>query len=298
MRIAVAALSLTLLAAAAAPQTPAARDAYNQACVNALAGKADEAVAALGRAADLGFSYTSTMLRDADLDSIRAHPGFPGVVARIRANNARALERFKVTAERGRVLVFPPAKRDRRRPAPLIVALHGTGGTASDFAPVWRQVASDLGAVLAVPEGLNPAGGGFDWGVVEQGSHLVLRAIEKARAEASIDDSKIILAGFSNGASQAFIQGLQDPERFAGILSVSGFYDERVAPVPSGRRLPRFAILNGENDEEAGNNRRGAAALRAAGGQVKLEIYPGLGHAFPPRRDRELKAALAFLLGS
>jgi predicted esterase len=274
-----------------------ARAAYNRACVQALAGEKDKAVASLGRAAELGFAFTATMLRDPDLDPIRAHPGFPAVVARIRENNARALEKFKVAAEGAKVLVFLPAHGETRRPAPLIVALHGSGGTADDFAPVWREVASDLGAVLAVPQGLNRAGQGYDWGVVEQGSHLVLRAIEKARAEAAIDDSRIVLAGFSNGASQAFIQGLQDPGRFAGILSVSGFYDERVAPVPAGRRLPRFAILNGERDEEAANNRKGAAALRAAGGQVKLEIYPG-GHTFPPDRDRALRSALRFLLGS
>lgn len=296
MRIAAAVAALFLLAAAET-EPESARAAYNRACVQALAGQKDAAVASLGRAADLGFAFTATMLRDEDLDSIRGHPAFPGVVARIKANNARALETFKVAAEGARVLVFKPAKGDPGKPAPLIVALHGSGGTADGFAPLWRGVASDLGAVLAVPQGLNPAGRGFDWGVVEQGSHLVLRAIEKARAEAAVDDSKIVLAGFSNGASQAFIQGLQDPDRFAGILSISGSYDERVAPVPSNRRLPRFAILNGERDEEAANNRRGAGALRAAGGKVKLEIYPGLGHAFPPDRDRELKAALRFLLG-
>jgi phospholipase/carboxylesterase len=292
-------LALTAAAAGAdAPPRPgSARDAYNQACVEALAGNEDAAVAWLDRAAVLGFAFTSTMLRDQDLDSIRDHAGFPAVVARIRANNARALEGFKVKAEGARVHVFPPAKRDSGRPAPLIVALHGSGGTAEGFAPLWRRVASDLGAVLVVPEGQNRAGSGFDWGVVEQGSHLVLRAIEKARAETAVDDSRIVLAGFSNGASQAFIMGLRDPERFAGVLAVSGFYDERVAPVPPGRRLPRFAILNGARDEEAANNRRAAAALRAAGGKVKLEIYDGVGHAFPPDRERELTAALRFLLG-
>jgi predicted esterase len=304
MRIAAfAVLALSVAGAAVSAQTAAptaanARDAYNLACVHALAGKKDEAVAALGRAADLGFAYTSTMLRDPDLDPIRDHAGFPSVVARIKANNAAALEKFKVRAADAPVLVFLPAKRNPGQPAPLIVALHGTGGTAEGFAPLWRRVASDLGAVLAVPQGLNPAGRGFDWGVVEQGSHLVLRAIDKARASAEIDESRIVLAGFSNGASQAFIQSLQDPDRFAGVLSVSGFYDERVAPVPMGRRLPRFAILNGERDEEAGNNRHAAKALRAAGGKVKLEIYPGLGHSFPPDHERELRAALEFLLRS
>jgi acetyl esterase/lipase len=92
--------------------------------------------------------------------------------------------------------------------------------------------------------------------------------------------------------------GLQDPGSYAGILPIAGFYDERVAPVPAGKRLPRFAILNGELDEEAANNRRAASALRKAGAAVKLEIYPRLGHAFPPGHETELRAALRFLLDS
>jgi predicted esterase len=297
MMIAAVAAAVLLAQAGVADSPPVTiRDAYNHACVQALAGNRDAAVASLARAAELGFAFTATMLRDTDLDAIRDHPGYPAVVARIRANNAAALEKFKVTAADARVLVFLPDQREAGRPAPLVVALHGSGGTADAFATVWRRVASDLGAVLAVPQGMNRRGQGFDWGVVEQGSHLVLRAIEKARAETPIDERRIILAGFSNGASQAFIQALSDPDRFAGVLSVSGFYDERVAPVPTGRRLPRFAILNGERDEEAANNRRAAEALRAAGGKVKLSIYPG-GHEFPPDRERELAAALRFLLG-
>jgi predicted esterase len=286
------------LAEDAARANPAsARHAYNLACVYSRAGQGDAAVAALEKAAGLGFAFTATLLRDPDLDPVRAHPRFPEVEARVRANNARALEAFKaVAAERAKVLVFPPPKPDAARPAPAIVVLHGSGDTAAAFARPWRRVAADLGAVLVVPEGLNPAGSGYDWGVVEQGSHLVHRAIGKARAEAAIDPSRIVLAGFSNGASQAFVMGLREPESFAGILPIAGFYDERVAPVPSGKRLPRFAILNGERDEEAANNRRAAAALRAAGAKVKLEIYPGVGHAFPPDHEEELRRAVRFLL--
>src|SRR5687768_18243942 len=101
---------LVLMAVAHAPAaegaTPAerARDAYNRACVEALAGRKDAAVASLARAADMGFPFTATMLRDTDLDSIRDHPGYPAVVERIRANNARALEAFKVAAADAKVL--------------------------------------------------------------------------------------------------------------------------------------------------------------------------------------------------
>jgi phospholipase/carboxylesterase len=274
-----------------------ARHAYNLACVYSRAGHSDAAVAALERAAELGFAFTSTLLRDEDLDPIRTHLRFPSVEARVRANNAAALEKFKRVADaRAKVLVFPPAKADPARALPVVVALHGRGDTAEAFAHPWRRVADELGAVLVVPEGLNPAGDGFDWGVVEQGAYLVQRAIDKARARAKIDPARVVLAGFSNGASQAFIMGLQDPDSYAGILPIAGFYDERVAPVRPGTRLPRFAILNGERDEEAGNNRKAAAALRAAGAKVEITIYPGLGHAFPPDHEAELRRALKFLL--
>jgi hypothetical protein len=164
---------LLLAALLAGPATP--RDAYNLACQRALAGQKDAAVAALGQAADLGFAFTATLLRDPDLDPIRDHPGFADVLARIRTNNARALETFKARAEQAKVLVFAPPKARPDDKAPLIVALHGSGGTADQFAPLWRGVAARLGAVLAVPQGLNPAGTGFDWGVVEQGSYLERR---------------------------------------------------------------------------------------------------------------------------
>jgi phospholipase/carboxylesterase len=290
-------MATALLLAALLASPANARDAYNLACRRSLAGEKDAAVEALGLAADLGFAFTATLLRDPDLDPIRGHPGYAPVLARVRANNARALEAFKVRAGKAKVLVFPPARARPDSKTPLIVALHGSGGTADQFARLWRGVASRLGAVLAVPQGLNPAGAGFDWGVVEQGSHLVLRAIERARMQAAVDDTRVVLAGFSNGASQAFILGLQQPETFAGIVPIAGFYDERVAPVPAGRRLPRFAILNGEKDRDAANNRLGAAALEAAGGNVLLKIYPGLGHAFPPHHEQELEAALEFVLG-
>jgi predicted esterase len=274
-----------------------ARHAYNLACVYSRAGHGDAAVAALDRAAELGFAFTSTLLRDEDLDPVRAHPRFDEVLAHVRANNAAALEKFKVAADaKAKVLVFPPAKADASRALPAVVALHGRGDTAEAFARPWKRVADELGVVLVVPQGLNPAGDGFDWGVVEQGAYLVQRAIEKAGKQARIDPSRVVLAGFSNGASQAFIMGLQDPAAYAGILPIAGFYDERVAPVRAGTRLPRFAILNGERDEEAANNRRAAAALRAAGAKVELTIYPGLGHAFPPRHEAELRRALQFLL--
>jgi len=288
-----------LLERAVAAQPERSGAAYNLACVYASLGQREKAVNALEIAAARGFFFTATLLRDPDLDPLRDLPGYAAALAKIRANNAAQLATFRAKAEpAARVLVFPPAGLDPKKPAPLVVALHGSGGTAESFAPVFRDAASRLGAVLAVPEGLNPSGRGFDWGVVEQGTHLVLRAIEKAKERYAIDPERVVLAGFSNGASQAFLLALQRPELFRGVVPIAGFYEERVAPVPSGApRLPRFAILNGALDEAADNNRAGARALEARGGAVRLRLYPGVGHALPPDREKELVAALKFALG-
>ena len=69
-------------------------------------------MASLGRAADLGFAFTATMLRDPDLDSIRAHPGLPrrrwrairGEQRAARSSRSRSRPR-----EGAKVLVFPRA---------------------------------------------------------------------------------------------------------------------------------------------------------------------------------------------
>ena len=78
---------------AARPES--ALDAYNLACMLSRSGASAEAVAVLARSAELGFAFTSTLLRDEDLDAIRGASGFAAAVERVRANNAAELERAK-----------------------------------------------------------------------------------------------------------------------------------------------------------------------------------------------------------
>jgi phospholipase/carboxylesterase len=268
--------------------------AYNLACVEALSGRRDESIAALRLSAERGFPFTSTLLRDVDLDPVRSHAAYPSILERVRENNARALEAFRPKAEKARVLLFPPP--EGSRPAPLLVAMHPSGGSARSFAPLFLDLARELGAVLAVPEGLNPAGDGFDWGVLEQGELLVEKAVERAKTAHAVDPARVILAGYSNGASTAFAMAMRKPSAYAGVLSIAGAYEERVAPAPAAGPLPRFAILNGALDPEAGSNRRAADVLSSRGGAVHLRIYPGVGHALPPDTKAELREALRFLL--
>jgi|CXWL01.1.fsa_nt_gi predicted esterase len=272
--------------------------AYNLACSYAQNDDYDQSVQWLKSSADRGFSFLSTVLRDEDLDEIRTREGYAAALDLIRKNNAAELEKFKARADKAIIITVLPPNPDRTKPAPLIVALHGYGSDANDMATLWREAAAKIGAVLIAPQAIQPAGKGFSWGVVEQGEFLVLRAIEKARAEHNIDSRRIILTGFSQGGAMCFTLAVRHPDVFAGVIPVAGSYDHRVDPIPSqhGSKLPRFVIMVGDRDEPLENNRDAANRLKNNGAPALLKVYPNLGHTFPPNRQAEMDSALKFIL--
>ncbi|MBL8114595.1 MAG: hypothetical protein JNK60_17065 [Acidobacteria bacterium] len=270
--------------------------AYDHACVLTRLGRKEEALGALKTAVANGFPYLALFRRDEDLDPLRELPGFAEIEPGIRANNAVALAAFqKKHAEGPKVLFFaPPEARAEGevKPLPVVVALHPSGGSAETFAPVFRDMAREIGALLVVPEGVTPEGDGYNWGVSEQGGWLVTRAIEKARARYSIDEKRIVLAGWSNGANQGLLLGLERPELAMGIVAAAGYFEDRLFDAAPGKKLPRVAFVNGERDSAAVNNRRGAEILKKAGAAVHLKILPNHGHGLPPAA--ELRDALRF----
>ena len=55
---------------------------YNLACALARGGRKEEAIGALGRAIDQGFSNRGLMESDKDLESVRGDAGFAGLLKR------------------------------------------------------------------------------------------------------------------------------------------------------------------------------------------------------------------------
>lgn len=272
---------------------------YNLACRFAKQGDKERAVEWLNVSAERGFRFEAKFLRDEDLDPIRDHPGCAKALERVRDNAKKSLEEFKVRAEKdAKVFTELPPNLDTSKPAPLIVVLHGHGGGARGMIQAWKNVAAKFGAVLVAPQALDKVGEGFSWTVSYESEYLALRAIEEARKKHNIDPKKIVLTGFSQGGMMTFNIALTHPEMFAGAIPISGFYDYRVAAVPDkpGVKLPRFAILNGELDPEADNNRATAKLFEKIGSPVMVNIYKGVGHAFPPKIDQDLGAALKFVL--
>lgn len=270
--------------------------AYNLACVYALSGDKENALKRLEEAVQRGFADPDLFMADDDLKLVREAPQFKELAERVRRNADRRFESFKKRADNAKPLVIVPDGLDKSRPAPLIIALHGYGASGKDISGAWKSVAAQRGAILLCPQGVNAAADGFEWGNPREAEYIVLRALDQIARDYQIDPRRVVLSGFSQGGYMAFYLGAKYPQRFPGVIPVAGLYNQTVklADAPPEKQA-RFVILVGEKDNVLPQCRRAAADFEKANLRCKLNVYEGVGHAFPKERDAELNKALDFL---
>jgi predicted esterase len=275
------------------------RSAYNLACAYARSGDSENALLWLGASASAGFANSRLLAADSDLDPVRGNPEFEEIAARVEANRLANFEWFASQARETDPLVVLPDGYDPAEPAPLIVALHGRGTNGQDIARAWEEIARQRGAILVAPDALRPYASGYQWRFVDESVWLVTHTIDSMIERYAVDESRIMLTGFSQGAYVAMIAGLRQPERYCGLALVSGFYDpEDWAMPPLSQDNPlKVQFLTGSEDRSAPSYRQAVKVFKAAGWEAKLRIYPGVGHVFPTQDMSDLKRVLGFVCG-
>ncbi len=271
---------------------------YNLACVLALSGRREEAFQWVDAAVAHGFSNDQLFRSDADLQSLRDDPRFERILALV-VENRRRLGVQHDPRLIAKPLIIAPEDDAKSAPLPVVIALHGYGGTAESFADVWRDVTSAKRVLLVLPRAIEPArGGGFCWGTVDETELIVTQALRHASQRYAIDDDRIVLAGFSQGGFMAYNVGMRMAARLRGIIPMAGRYDPALASPPdvAAADMPRFYLITGSEDHTLEANRRAAAEFTAAGMAVTLKVIDGLGHELPPNPADVLGAALDAVL--
>ena len=272
---------------------------YNLACVAALAGRPDDALAWLERAAESGFWRLPLLERDSDLDGVRGHPGFADAAAAVGLNyqayRRLVAERFEAAPP---LLMVPPDHR-ADEPTAIVVALHGHGGRAEGYPTLWRRAASKAGAVLVIPQAVRRSGPGFTWSDPDEADVIVGLTLEWVRNRITVDEDRIVLTGFSEGGFVAMVLGTRHPETYAGVIPMAGGYIPEIdaPPAAAGGPAPVYYFMVGSLDDSADAVRRAADDFRVAGYEVGLRVLAGTGHTFPRNTDKELGRALRFALG-
>jgi predicted esterase len=205
-----------------------------------------------------------------------------------RGVDGRGLYALGLAARRD-ALFFVPAAYDARRPAPLVVMLHGAGGEGERTMASARALADAAGVVLLVPPSRGPT-----WDVLlgAYGSDVqfVDAALAAAFARCAVDPARVALGGFSDGASYALSLGLTNGDLFTHVIAYApGF----MAPATRVGR-PACYVAHGTRDAVLPIDRcsrRLVPQLRREGYDVTYREFDGP-HVVPPEVAAESYAWL------
>lgn len=199
-----------------------------------------------------------------------------------------------------RILVHDPPEAEGRS-LPLVLALHGTGGTGRLMAALsgLSRLADERGFRVAYPQALGEAGSedpglGAAWnagpglgcpGFAQVDDAAFLAAVvDRVDRHGPIDPRRIFVAGFSNGARMAYRLALEAPwvAAMAAVAGAPVWGEGPVRPVPT-------LIFHGTEDRHipyeggVGPQGRRIPALPAREGAARWAALMGCGEG--PRRD-------------
>jgi phospholipase/carboxylesterase len=200
-------------------------------------------------------------------------------VAPLKSPIAAGLHELRLASPRD-ALVYVPASRDSTKPAPLIVALHGATQDGRLMVTMLTSLADDIGAVLLAPDSRSTT-----WDAIGSGFGPDVEFIDRALGwvfeRCDVNPARLVLSGFSDGATYALALGLANGDLFSRVLAFSpGF----LIPIDQQRGRPAVCVSHGVKDSILPIDqcsRRIVPLLKQAGYSVRFNEFDG-GHQMPP----------------
>jgi predicted esterase len=174
--------------------------------------------------------------------------------------------------------LYVPSAYDGKAALPLIVALHGTGGTEATLFEKYgegaiKSAAEKHGVLL-----LSPLGRGTTeyYGI---GENDVLCAIADVRSRYKVDPDRISITGHSMGGTGAARLALQHPDFFAAAAPLAPAFSHPYLSSNAGH-VPMWWILGGEDEPfYLKGVLPGAERTLGQGSPHRISILPGRKHS-------------------
>jgi phospholipase/carboxylesterase len=183
---------------------------------------------------------------------------------------------------------FAPLHYEQNYGYPLLVWLHGGGDSEKQLRRIMPLV-SMRNYVAVAPRGTievvhrSGTGRGFQWlqtyEQVAEAEEGIRAAIANTQCRFNIRPDRIFLAGYESGGTMAFRIAAENPDRYAGVLSLCGPFPTEGAPLAklnTVRKLPLFvaSCRNGSYypTQQVCDNLR---LFHSAGMSITLREYPG-----------------------
>ena len=207
------------------------------------------------------------------------------LTARPRPNtstSANASGLLGLDRKRDAILRLPPAR--TADPLPLLVLLHGAGGSGEGVLRRLGSAADEAGLAVLAPDSRDST-----WDAIRgnfgRDVSFLNNALERVFETVAVDPKRIAVGGFSDGASYALSLGLINGELFPRVVAFSpGFVIERKR-----NGTPRIFISHGTTDTILPIDlcsRRIVVGLQKLGYDVTFREFQG-GHEIPAEVARE-----------
>jgi predicted esterase len=181
-----------------------------------------------------------------------------------------------------------------------VIGLHGFGGSPADFVAVLESSVTGAGYILCCPYGPDIRGlTAFGWGDCADAEKRILETVEYLTSNYRIDSTRIVLLGYSQGATMAFCTGLKNAGTFSALVSVTGHCCgdlNKYLDTENAKGISIYMMI-GEGAQHLENNKMAERLMKEKGIRAKLVVYPGVGYAFPPQANEEITKALNWIEG-
>ena len=156
--------------------------------------------------------------------------------------------------------VYAPPQLERSRKYPLLVILHGSGGTGKNFPRLTRRgfekLADANGAILAYPEGVDKGWNDYRADKEQKAQReniddasFIVSMLDELAGSYPVDTRRVYAAGISNGAMMTYALACRAAGRFAAIAPVDGAMPENLALTCKPSRPVPVLIMNGTADK-------------------------------------------------
>jgi pimeloyl-ACP methyl ester carboxylesterase len=173
--------------------------------------------------------------------------------------------------------LYVPTAYDGKTPLPLVIALHGTGGTEATLFEKYGDGAIKLAAEKHGMLLVSPLARGMTefYGI---GEHDVLCVLADVRSRYRVDPDRIYITGHSMGGTGSARIALQHPDVFAAAAPLaSAFSHPHLAP--NAAHVPFWWIMGGEDDPYYFKGvLPGVARMIFPGRPHRLSVLPGRDH--------------------
>ena len=164
---------------------------------------------------------------------------------------------------------------------PLVLFLHGAGGTPEDYHSHLEAHAEALGVVLLLPQASGPGWSGAD-------GTTISTALDAVDAELNVDGTRTYLAGHSAGGAYAYILAYDGSTGIAGVFSMSAPFFSIGALSDPAYRAPIHMYYGADDPNYTGGS---ATMLQAQWTRLSVpqetDVQVGYGHStWPPSAIR------------